>query len=376
MIFASDNQGDLVFITAIPSKSFSFEQQVSQVYSDIQNFLHENSCSLMSERIYGRVASAARIKSLREQNIQTSSEQFKLHPTFVEGKPFFHENFAGVQVIAVRNGTENSLQNLQKNGILCGREFHGEEAEYVILSDLASVLPDDIHADKSMEAYETIRAAGDILQERNWNFQDVRRTWFYLEDILDWYDDFNISRSRYFHESGLMNGSIKSIIPASTGIWGRNAHGFATTMDLLAMRPSDEQTFNVKRMVNPKQNEATDYGSAFSRGVSVETKLNTYAFVSGTASIDETGKSIHPNDMKKQTVRTFDNIEALLQSVQGDLTNIVQATAFVKHEEDIPVYEAEIEKRGLQGLPIIRTVADVCRDDLLFELDATAVISK
>jgi hypothetical protein len=40
------------------------------------------------------------------------------------------------------------------------------------------------------------------------------------------------------------------------------------------------------------------------------------------------------------------------------------------------VYEAEIEKRGLQDLPIIQTVADVCRDDLLFELDATAIISK
>jgi enamine deaminase RidA (YjgF/YER057c/UK114 family) len=142
------------------------------------------------------------------------------------------------------------------------------------------------------------------------------------------------------------------------------------------MRPSDEQKFEVKRMLNPKQNEATDYGSAFSRGVSVDTKLNTYAFVSGTASIDETGKSIHPNDMEKQTARTFDNIDALLQGVHGDLHSIVQATAFVKHEEDIPVYEAEIEKRGLQDLPIIQTVADVCRDDLLFELDATAIISK
>jgi enamine deaminase RidA (YjgF/YER057c/UK114 family) len=376
MIFASDNQGDLVFITAIPTESSSFKHKITQAYSDIQNFLDDNNCTLMSERIYGRVASAKRIQSLRKQTIESGSEQFKLHPTFVEGKPFYHEDFAGVHIIAARNGAADSLQDLRKNGVVCGREFHGEEAEYVILSDLASVLPDDIHADKSMEAYETIRVAGEILQERNWTFQDVRRTWFYLEDILDWYDDFNVSRSRYFHESGLMNGSIKSIIPASTGIWGRNAHGFATTMDLLAMRPSDEQKFEVKRMLNPKQNEATDYGSAFSRGVSVDTKLNTYAFVSGTASIDETGKSIHPNDMEKQTARTFDNIDALLQGVHGDLHSIVQATAFVKHEEDIPVYEAEIEKRGLQDLPIIQTVADVCRDDLLFELDATAIISK
>ncbi len=376
MIFASAIRGDLVFITALPADSTELETNVRQAYSDILDYLTGNTCTILSERIYGRISAAEQIQSIRKQIAGSAPEQFRLHPTFIEGIPFNQDQFAGIQIIAANHTQKKPLKDLHKNGITVGRKFHGSEAEYVLLSDVASVLPNEIHADRPAEAYETLRAADEILHEENWSISDVRRTWFYLDDILEWYNEFNVSRSRYFHESGLMNGSIKSVIPASTGIWGRNVHGFGTTMDVLAMRPSGENTFNVSRMINPRQNEATDYGSAFSRGVSVETSANIYGFVSGTASIDEQGKSIHPDDMEKQTARTFENIEALLEGVNGGLQNIVQATAFVKREQDIPVFEREVQKRNLENLPIIRTVADVCREDLLFELDATAIIAK
>jgi len=56
------------------------------------------------------------------------------------------------------------------------------------------------------------------------------------------------------------------------------------------------------------------------------------------------------------------------------LADVEQATAFLKRREDLPAYRRIAEQEGLASLPVVCTVADVCRDELLFELDATAVV--
>ena len=52
-------------------------------------------------------------------------------------------------------------------------------------------------------------------------------------------------------------------------------------------------------------NEAYQYDkpSAFSRGLRVEINGATFLFISGTASIDDNGATIHKGDFKKQTER-------------------------------------------------------------------------
>ncbi len=371
MLFTSDNLGDLVFITVLPPANQTGEEAIRSTYQELHDHVSGQNLYLFHDRVYGLVSAFGRIAAIREE---VCSDRIAENPpvTFVEGQPAYQYEFAGIHAIAVKEDGSR-LQSIQKNKQVCGARYQGNEAEYLMLADIARLLPESAHSDRLTEAYDAITLADEVLHEQHWSFTDVRRTWFYLDDILDWYGDFNKARNQIYQRIGFMNGSLRSVIPASTGIFGRSGRGFACTLDLLAMRPLGETPFQIERMVNPRQNEAVEYGSAFSRGIAVTTRKNKYFFLSGTASIDERGATVHPGDMRKQTRRTLTNVASLLENAGGDLQFIRQATAFIKHSEDIPIFEEEIRQNGLSDIPIITTIADVCRDDLLFELDATAV---
>jgi len=141
------------------------------------------------------------------------------------------------------------------------------------------------------------------------------------------------------------------------------------------VRPRKGARFELKQVRNPRQNEATEYGSAFARALSLTVGQYRYVFVSGTASIDEQGATIHVGDFEAQTRRTIENVVALLASAKASLRDLRQATAFLKRASDAPAHARLVGATGLGDVPIVTTVADVCRDDLLYELDATAVVS-
>jgi enamine deaminase RidA (YjgF/YER057c/UK114 family) len=56
------------------------------------------------------------------------------------------------------------------------------------------------------------------------------------------------------------------------------------------------------------------------------------------------------------------------------MDDICQATVFLKHREDLDRLTPILSARGLDGLPMVCTIDDVCRDDLLVEIDATATM--
>jgi enamine deaminase RidA (YjgF/YER057c/UK114 family) len=130
----------------------------------------------------------------------------------------------------------------------------------------------------------------------------------------------------------------------------------------------------MERLHNREQNEATEYGSAFARGMAVTLGNCRYFFVSGTASIDDQGATVHVGDFEAQTHHTLTAVSALLEGAGAALPDVRQATAFLKNSLDLPSFERIADRAGLSGVPMVTTVADVCRDDLLFEIDATAVV--
>jgi len=67
-------------------------------------------------------------------------------------------------------------------------------------------------------------------------FSDVIRTWFYNDDILRWYGDFNQVRSKYLNRNKVFEGSI----PAITGMEGRNHSGSALVIGFLVIQPKDK----------------------------------------------------------------------------------------------------------------------------------------
>jgi len=86
--------------------------------------------------------------------------------------------------------------------------------------------------------------------------------------------------------------------------------------------------------------------------------------------MDAQGKSQFHGYVRAQIEATLDHIETLIQPMRLTLRHICGATVFLKHPEDATLYREVALKRGLEELPAVYVVADVCRPELLFEMDA------
>lgn len=377
MLWVHSGPGDLTFITWSADRDGSDgEGEVRQAYDEIGRRLDTANLVILSERVFGDVSTAASVVDIRAAALGNDTDNAAIPPTHIEGAPCSGSGVAGIHVIAARPSTADSVETI---------DWGARRAVAESWVTKPVIWPSRIWRDwcrpkgwtrPEDEAREALLLAGKLLREHDWSFADVRRTWFFLDDILSWYDDFNLARNDVFKTFGLLNGSPKSMIPASTGIRGRNARGHRCTMDLLATRPLEGREFSVERLHNPLQNEAPEYGSSFPRGLSVATDRCRYFLVSGTASIDEQGNTVYPGDFDSQAKRTIDNIESLLASGGAVFDDICQASAFVKFPEDVERMRLILRQRGLENLPLVCTIEDVCRDDLLVELDATAVIAR
>jgi enamine deaminase RidA (YjgF/YER057c/UK114 family) len=173
---------------------------------------------------------------------------------------------------------------------------------------------------------------------------------------------------------GLVGPGGDGQIPASTGIEGCNARGGWCALDLLAIQALPGGRVEARRLHSRKQNEATEYGSAFARAMEVSLGDARCVFVSGTASIDDHGATVHAGDFEAQARFTIEAVQSLLEGTGGRLADVAQATAFLKSPGDGRALERIVERSGLASAPLLTTVADVCRDDLLFEIDAVAVV--
>jgi enamine deaminase RidA (YjgF/YER057c/UK114 family) len=202
----------------------------------------------------------------------------------------------------------------------------------------------------------------------------VARTWFYLRDILDWYGPFNAVRSAAFRRMGLLGPTGEGQIPASTGIEGRNPRGGWCTLDLMALQSRGGRPLEMKRLRSRRQNEATEYGSAFARAMEVALGDARYVFVSGTASIDDRGATVHVGDFERQAGHTLEAVHAVLEGAGARLSDVGQATAFLANPCDGRSFDRIVDRSELREAPLVTTVADVCRGDLLFEIEAVAVV--
>ena len=98
--------------------------------------------------------------------------------------------------------------------------------------------------------------------------------------------------------------------------------------------------------------------------------------VSGTAAIDEHGRTLHHGDIQAQIDCTFDKIEVLLAQAGATLRDVAAASVFVKQRQHAQVYQERAAARGLQEFPAVVMVADICRNELLFEMDAEVVVKQ
>jgi 2-iminobutanoate/2-iminopropanoate deaminase len=129
-------------------------------------------------------------------------------------------------------------------------------------------------------------------------------------------------------------------------------------------------------------NEAYDYGSAFSRGMRIDLNGVTILLISGTASIDDQGRTVHAGDLRAQTRRTFDNITALLAAEGATWHDIVRTTCYLRDiERDYEAFNQErtnfYKEQQLDPLPASTGIQVIlCRPDLLVEIEAIAMFRR
>lgn len=146
--------------------------------------------------------------------------------------------------------------------------------------------------------------------------------------------------------------------------------------------PVKQEAVRKKAIVAPHVlNEAYVYPkpSSFSRGLRLDIKGVTFLMISGTASIDENGLTVHAGDFCKQTLRTYDNITALLAAEGATWKDVVRTTCYLRDiERDYAAFNeirTEFFKgQGLDPLPASTGIqAILCRPDLLVEIEAMAI---
>jgi enamine deaminase RidA (YjgF/YER057c/UK114 family) len=243
----------------------------------------------------------------------------------------------------------------------------------------------------SVDAFDQLRW---LLGSVGVRFDQIIRTWLYLGGIVEdegdtqRYKELNRARTDLFRDIRFLADRVKAdhrgaVYPASTGI-GTEGRGIMMSAIALATERADIMAVPLE---NPCQTSAFEYGAEyspkspkFSRAMALSCGEYTTIFISGTASITDS-LTRHVGDAGAQTEQTLDNIAALiseenlcrhgLPGLGSSLDSLGLVRVYVKRQADYPAIRA-VCKRRLGELPMIFAVADVCRPDLLVEIEGTA----
>ena len=269
----------------------------------------------------------------------------------------------GAAGVFVRAMTGVGIERIRLRGRAVGCWFDLPGGRQAILGDLRDVETSRPRPDQARRLFEQ---ALEALGQAGLDFSDVVRTWFYLDDILSWYPEFNRVRSCFYRELGVADGRL----PASTGVGARSLSGAAITGSLLARRPSRGA---LRGVPSPLQGPASRYGSSFDRAVEHATPDLRRVWVSGTAAIDAEGGTVHAGDAPAQIEHTLRVVADLLRSRHMDWPDVVRAVVYARRATDIAAYRRCLARAGIPPFPTILTTNVICRPDLLFEIELDAV---
>jgi enamine deaminase RidA (YjgF/YER057c/UK114 family) len=259
---------------------------------------------------------------------------------------------------------------------------------------VSQVLPDPDEVGVYGRSLSAFRKMREVLKRADADFSQVVRTWLYLGDIVgpeadtQRYKELNRARTDYyegicFGAGHLAPGVQGAVYPASTGI-GTDNHDILMSCIAIATERDD---LAILPLENPLQTSAFDYSChygpkspKFARALALTSGSCATIFVSGTASITNS-ESRFLDDPARQTHQTLDNIAALISEHNfgrhkmpgfgASLEDLVLVRVYIKRPEDYPIIRAVCQSR-LGELPTVYAVADVCRPELLVEIEGIA----
>jgi enamine deaminase RidA (YjgF/YER057c/UK114 family) len=294
------------------------------------------------------------------------------------------------------------VEGLQSHEI---RHAHNAEASWLVLQRggtkilIAAGLGENSESTNILlQSESAFSQMNKILETEEMEFSDIVRQWNYIEQITETHDQenspsqhyqiFNDVRSKYYQRSDFKNG-----YPAATGI-GMDFGGII--IDMIAAK--FEQEKSIVAVKSPVQLDAYTYtkevlaeNSAmcdfcrttpkFERAKILNTSAKKWILISGTAAISGQD-STNQMSARLQTEMTIQNILRLISEENikidgvsaGQKANIQSLRVYVKYKKDIPqVKETCLEY--FPQLPILYVIADICRPELLVEIEGLAVMN-
>lgn len=282
--------------------------------------------------------------------------------TLLHGDACAGETITGAQFIAISGAELNPVLDGNRK---VGHWYETDDARYCLLGDIRA---DDLSLSREHQAYTVFEKMDRLLKQVGMEFTDIARTWIYLKDLLEWYDDFNAVRTRFFREHGV----FEKRVPASTGIGAGSAAGEAMVAALLAVQPKHDGV-NVFAVPSPLQCPALDYKRSFARAVEIQQPGSRLLTISGTASIAPSGETVHIGNTGKQIELTMEVVHEILKSRGMGWGDVARSIAYFKDVREAHLLEKYCTEHRLPTLPIAISHADVCRHDLLFEIELDAV---
>lgn len=310
-------------------------------------------------RIFGTPKAVSEAKLI----LDTETNKSDCPPLLIAQNRLANQANLHIQVYALSTGQSVPLYY---EGALVGRVFEDEHAAWYMLR----VLPDNAIVNPHDQTRSIFEKAHAILSEcGGGGFPNTVRTWLFADSILSWYDQLNKARNQFFENHDIYH----QLVPASTGIGTANFHGKHLATQLLAVRPKNG---TVKRysVDSPLQCPALNYRSSFSRAVKLDTRDHSRLYISGTAAIDKAGKTAFVGNAAAQLELTMQVVEALLEHAGMNWSNTVSSLAYFKDSRDFGLLDEYCCRRDIR-LPHIKLQADVCREDLLFEIELDAACS-
>ncbi len=364
------------YITVTSTFDGPVEELVEELYERLIPVLKENQVAVIQEKIHGNASVLDTFEAVRTRMLDTAGLDSELPFTYVEGRSLGAQEVSSIQVWGVRIHDEKTKVTTDADPVAPARVLSGDGYRLVYcprIHGFDEAKPEDKGC-VTHQCETVFSRSTEALARYGMTFKDVARTWFYSRRLLDWYGEFNRIRTKHFRAAGIYDTGKEPVFPASTGIQGRFSDE-EILVDVLAVDGDSENGFEMEQIVTTsRQHQAFGYGSAFARGMVVKHEGYRTVYVSGTASINVLGESTYIGNTEIQTLDTFMNIAALLEDQGGGLKDVCMGTVYCKNREAHEAYTSTMRMLGITKMPLICVEADVCRHELLIEIEVVAVI--
>lgn len=375
-----------VFASAVPRTGTTLEEQAQDALSTIKDVNQEEGTrgSIVKQAVF--MKDIGQLDACRE--IMRDFYGPELPATTYIPQPPCNGKLLSVEALGVGRAAEGvEIQRISDRLVVVSHSG-------VSWVHCAQVVPEtsatSVH-ERTLSAFGNMR---EMLKSVGMRFDQVIRTWLYLGDIVgpegetQRYKELNRARTDFFR--GIRFAPVKTpdgfdpiMYPASTGIGADNRD---VVMSCIALATERDDILGTP-LENPVQTSAFDYSRKygpkspkFARAMALSCGPFASIFISGTASITES-ETRHPDDVEAQTGQTLDNIAALISpdnltrhgmpGLGTRLEGLALVRVYIKRREDYAKTKAVCEAR-LGELPIVYAVADVCRPDLLVEIEGIA----